>query len=259
MKTGGKQAYFATARISDIIEDPSKADHFYALIEDFLQFDHAVPFKEADHYYERGLRKEDGSTNKGAFGRAVRNIPDEEYDLILAAGFAHVLGGRDRERPAPDPAEEARLGFGDNPQMPYEVDSIDRGIVAQVLQRPFRDRAFSVAIKAAYQDTCGVTGLKLINGGGRSEVQAAHIRPVADRGPDSVRNGLALSGTVHWMFDRGLISVDDDYTLLIASGGVPDTVTRLINPERRLLVPTRAEERPHSQFLQYHREKVFKG
>jgi putative restriction endonuclease len=70
---------------------------------------------------------------------------------------------------------------------------------------------------------------------------------------------MALSGTVHWMFDRGLISVDDDYTLLIASGGVPDTVTRLINPERRLLVPTRVEERPHSQFLQYHREKVFKG
>jgi putative restriction endonuclease len=171
----------------------------------------------------------------------------------------HALGKRDRERPAPDPAEEARLGLGDNPQMPYEVDSIDRRIVSQVVQRPFRDRAFSVAIKAAYQDTCAVTGLKLINGGGRSEVQAAHIRPVADRGPDSVRNGLALSGTVHWMFDRGLISVDDDYSMLIANGGVPETISRLMNPERRLLVPSRPDERPHSQFLQYHREKVFKG
>ncbi|MBP1870720.1 HNH endonuclease [Ensifer adhaerens] len=259
MKTGGRQAYFATARIADIIEDPSKPDHFYALMEDFLPFDHAVPFKEADHYYESGLRKEDGSTNKGAFGRAVRNIPDVEYDLILAAGFAHVLGKRDRERPTPDPAEEASVGFGENPQMPYGADSIDRRIVTQVLQRPFRDRAFSAAIKAAYHDTCAVTGIKLINGGGRSEVQAAHIRPVAHGGPDSVRNGLALSGTVHWMFDRGLISVDDDYSLLIAGGGVPDTITRLINSERRLLVPTRGDERPHSQFLQYHREYMFKG
>ncbi|MGO7465152.1 restriction endonuclease, partial [Rhizobium ruizarguesonis] len=76
MKTGGKQAYFATARITDIIEDPSRADHFYALIDDFLPFEHAVPFKEADHYYESGLRKDDGSTNKGAFGSAVRNISD---------------------------------------------------------------------------------------------------------------------------------------------------------------------------------------
>lgn len=150
MKTGGKQAYFATGRITDIIVDPSRDDHFYALIDDFLPFDHAVPFKDVDHYYESGLRKVDGSTTTGAFWRAVRNISDEEYDLILAAGFAHVLGKRDRERPAPDPAEEARLGLRDNPQMPYEVDSIDRRIVSQVVQRPFRDREFSVAIKAAY-------------------------------------------------------------------------------------------------------------
>lgn len=259
MKSGGKQAYFATARIVSIIPDPATPDHFYALIEDFLPFDQAVPFKEADHYYESGLRKEDGSTNKGAFGRAVRNVPDAEYDLILTAGFAHVLGHRNRERPTPDPAEETRVGFADNPQAPFEVDGVDRRIISQVVNRPFRDRAFAAAIKTAYHDTCAVTGIKLINGGGRSEVQAAHIRPVADGGPDSVRNGLALSGTVHWMFDRGLISVDDDYSLLIASGGVPDTVTRLINQERRLLVPSRSDERPHWQFLQYHRERVFKG
>lgn len=69
----------------------------------------------------------------------------------------------------------------------------------------------------------------------------------------------ALSGTVHWMFNRGLISVDDDYSLLFANGGVPDTITRLVNPEQRLLVPSRPDERPHSEFLQYHREKMFKG
>lgn len=45
MKTGGRQAYFATARIIDITEDPSKTDHFYALVDDFLPFDHAVFFK----------------------------------------------------------------------------------------------------------------------------------------------------------------------------------------------------------------------
>jgi putative restriction endonuclease len=143
--------------------------------------------------------------------------------------------------------------------MPFETVDVDRQIVTQVVQRPFRDRAFSAAIKSAYQDTCAVTGLKLINGGGCSEVQAAHIRPAAQGGPDSIRNGMALSATVQWMFDRGLIAVDDNYSLPVASGGLPDTVTRLRNSERRLLVPARADERPHSQFLQYHREKVFKG
>jgi len=55
-----------------------------------------------------------------------------------------------------------------------------------------------------------MSGLMLRNGGGRPEVQTAHIRPVESRGSDSVRKGLALSGTLHWMFDRGLISVADD-------------------------------------------------
>lgn len=89
-------------------------------------------------------------------------------------------------------------------------------------------------------------------------MQAAHIRPVADGG-DSVRNGLALSATVHWMSIAARSSVDDDYSLLIASGGVPNTVTGLINPERYLLVRARADERPHSQFLQHHRNEAFKG
>ncbi len=31
------------------------------------------------------------------------------------------------------------------------------------------------------------------------------VRLVEANGPDIVRNGLALSGTAHWIFDRGLI------------------------------------------------------
>ena len=61
------------------------------------------------------------------------------------------------------------------------------------------------------------------------------------------------------MFDRGLLSLDDDLTILMANGRVPDTVDRLINPERRLREPLRPELRPHRQFLRFHRETIFKG
>lgn len=258
---GGRQAYFATARLTRIIPDPSQPDHFYALVADYLEFDRPVPFKDGDFYYEAALQKEDRSTNKGAFGRAVRNLLDSEYDLILQAGFAHVLGQKERLRLSPDVPEQPQplIGFGEEAQAAFEPEFQIRDMVTAISQRPFRDRAFSAAIKAAYHDTCAITGLKIINGGGRSEVQAAHIRPVAQDGPDSVRNGIALSGTIHWMFDRGLISVDDDYSVLTAGQAVPDTVFRLINRDRKLLLPTRADYRPHYQFLQYHREVVFKG
>lgn len=104
-----------------------------------------------------------------------------------------------------------------------------------------------------------MTGLKIVNGGGRTEVQAAHIRPVAHAGSDSVRNGLALSGTIHWMFDRGLVSIDDDYQILVARKHVPDTALRLLNETQRLLLPERRDLRPHPAYLRYHRDNVFKG
>jgi hypothetical protein len=62
-----------------------------------------------------------------------------------------------------------------------------------------RDANFRYHVCGAYENRCAVTGLAIINGGGRAEVQAAHIWPVAAGGPDVVQNGIALSSTVHWL------------------------------------------------------------
>lgn len=132
-------------------------------------------------------------------------------------------------------------------------------MVERVLSRPVRDAAFTRAVREAYGSTCAMTGLRLTNGRGRPEVQAAHIRPVQHRGPDSVRNGLALSGTFHWLFDRGLIGVGPppDYEILVTRKGLPDGALRMINPERRLRVATSPTLRPAPVFLEFHRSEVF--
>ncbi len=114
-------------------------------------------------------------------------------------------------------------------------------------------RPFAASVKTAYAETCAFTGLRIINGGGRAEVQAAHIRPVASGGSDSVRNGLALSGTLHWMFDRGLISVDEDYSILFAEGHLPAAIKRLFREDGKVAVPLRPEARPHPIYLRFHR------
>ena len=101
----------------------------------------------------------------------------------------------------------------------------DRHIIERLSRRPFRDRVFYTGIKRAYDNTCAISGLRIINGGGRAEAQAAHIRPVHANGPDSLRNGIALSSTFHWMFDCGLISINDDYSLLLKRNAVPGNAT----------------------------------
>lgn len=239
----GRRAYFAVAELVRIEPDPVRPDHFYAHLRNFLEFDRAVPFQEGGQYYESALRKEDGSTNKGAFGRSVRVIPREEFERILQVGLSAPLAPWEQADRIAEPVPE------------YEI----RPIIQQVVSRKFRDVAFRRHVRNAYANTCAVTGLRLINGGGRPEVQAAHIRPVEHDGPDTVRNGIALTGTAHWLFDRGLISFDNDYRILLSPHGVPDDLDKLIRPERRLLLPDHPEWRPHATYLAWHRAERFKA
>lgn len=239
---GGRQAYFAIAQVAKITPDLKQRTHYYAQMTGFLEFDQSVPFRDKSRYYEAGLRKSDGSTNRGSFGRSVRTISDSEFAAIVQTGLS-----------APLATWEHTDRVAETPE-PYE-----RPIVEHISHRPFRDAAFRRHICSLYDNTCAVTGLRLINGGGRPEVQAAHIRAVEHDGPDTVRNGIALTGTAHWLFDRGLISVADDYSLLVSSQGLPESLERLISPDRKLRIPDQGALRPHPAYLAWHRDNRFKG
>jgi putative restriction endonuclease len=244
---GGRQAYFATARVDEIVEDRNRADHYYAKISGYLSFDQPVPYLEGDMYYESALRKSDGSTNRGAFRRAVRLVPETEFDRILKAAFATELVQSQNSH------ESTSTGLEE------PAHSFERPMIELTISRPFRDQAFMHAVRTAYDNRCALTGLSLINGGGRPEVQAAHIKSVAEKGPDSIRNGLALSSTFHWLFDRGLISVDENHHILTAKNGIPDQIRGLLNAGGKIISPKNQSYWPHPYYLRFHREHTFKG
>lgn len=247
---GGRQVYFAVARPQSITQDPADPNLFYCHVTGYLDFDRAVKFRDGEVYRESLLQRDDGGTNKGAFGRSVRIVPDEEFEDILAAGFS--------TSPI-DFAVHGDAAAATMPGLAEDMAPFERRMIELTITRPFRDVAFRRTVRAAYDNRCAVTGLRLINGGGRPEVQAAHIQAVEDRGPDSVRNGLALSGTIHWLFDRGLIAVADDMRILKAKGHVPYEVERLINASGYINPPPDPNQRPHPAFLSFHRENRFKG
>lgn len=240
---GGRQCYFAAARVDKIDADTSRVNHYYAHITDYLEFSTPVPFKIGEEFPEMGLRKADGSTNKGRFGRAVRLISTEEFLNISKLGFADTNK---------TPEVEGDWQFAEDPPQ-YKTDRR-----RQITQRPFRDVAFTRTIQKAYNNTCAMTGLKIINGGGRCEIEAAHIKPVENNGPDSPRNGIALSRTIHWMFDRHFLSISDSGEILIAKKHVPEPILRLLHPDGKIRFPSSPLWRPHPIFLEYHRQ-LFKG
>jgi putative restriction endonuclease len=131
---------------------------------------------------------------------------------------------------------------------------VDRATM--LVSRKVRNRQFRKRVLDAYGCQCALTGMRLINGRGRAEAQAAHIMGVEAGGPDTVSNGIALSGTVHWMFDRGLISLSDQGDILL-SRKINDIqgVEKLIHPDRRGRLPVSPGHQPHPRYLQWHRER----
>lgn len=235
----GRQCYFATAKVTHVKEDPVLKDHYYALVDNYVEFSTPVSFRIGSHYFESGLKKADGTTNKGAFGRAVRNITDEEYQAIVSAGLGKA------EEEIAQMQEEADIKF-----------DVQRPIIQQIIERPFREAVFSRIVKEEYDMTCAITGISIKNERGKGEIEAAHIKPVKFNGPDSIRNGIALCRTFHWMFDYGLVSVADNSEILIKEI-VPDRVRQLINSDGRIRIPSNRNAVPHPEFLRFHREHIY--
>lgn len=247
------KGYFAVAKVQEIIPDPRKQDMFLAVIEPgtYLDFGDSVSFREENSVIESGLLNDQGKISERAQA-AVRTLSAEDFARIVERGL-----GRDEDI-LPRVGDTMQLPGFQDAQAPFQhMPARER--VNQLTNRAVRDRNFRKNVLRAYGERCAITGLRLINGGGRAEVEAAHIRPVEHDGPDIVSNGLALSGTAHWMFDRGLVGLADDLTILVSrQSNDIEAVTSMINSSGKILVPGRLANRPRTEFVTWHRENCFK-
>lgn len=252
-KIAGTRGYFAIARVQEVVPDPSAPSMYLAIIEpgSYLDFARPVPFSGTDGVIERGILNQDGRIS-GRAQSAVRPISAGDFNRILERGLDE--GNAVLPRIGED---DASSGLAE-PQQTY-ASELERPHLSSIVLRVVRDRVFRRVVLNAYGERCALTGLKLINGGGRAEVAAAHIRPVEANGPDIVSNGLALSGTAHWMFDRGLISLSDDLSILVSrQANDPDSIRSFVNRTGKALAPARDYDRPHPHFLAWHRDHCFK-
>ena len=87
----------------------------------------------------------------------------------------------------------------------------------------------------------------------------AHVRPVEHGGPDIASSGIAMLRAAHWMLDRGLIGLGDDFEILVScQGNDPRAASSLINEDKRLILPSRPTGIPGKEFTVWHREHCFK-
>lgn len=231
--TGGRQGFTSLAYLTDVWPDPDDETHSFVGLRYYFEFLRVVPLART-------------SLSPRSMQNAVRTVAMDEAEQVVREGLSEA------NWTAPQ-----RQGFIDIDDLVGLEHRETRQVISDM---KVRDAAFRYrVVEVAYAGRCALTGLRVTNGLGRAEVDAAHIRPVVAEGPDSVRNGIALSKTMHWAFDRGLVSLADDGKILTVARGLEDAFHRLLLPAGRAALPGPADQRPHHAFLSWHREHVFKG
>lgn len=252
-KIADTKGYFAVAKVRRVIPDQGAPGMYVALIEpeSYLDFANPVPFKGPTGLIEHGILNEHEKIS-GRAQSAVRPLSSQDFRRIVELGLQENAPLLPRVGDFVPPSELAEE------QAPF-VFEVEHERARFAVSRIVRDRVFRQVVLRAYDRRCVITGLRLINGSGRAEVAAAHIRPVDAGGPDIVNNGIALSGTAHWMFDRGLISLSNELEILVSrQANDQDAIRALINDSGRALPPSRLSDRPHPHFLEWHRQHCFK-
>ncbi|NUM33757.1 MAG: HNH endonuclease, partial [Candidatus Brocadiae bacterium] len=76
---------------------------------------------------------------------------------------------------------------------------------------------------------------------------------------DTISNGLALCPNLHRAFDRGLISIDDRYQVMVSTKfiEVPSSFSLKQFTGKTIIGPLDAHHQPSLKNLRWHRENTF--
>ena len=78
-----------------------------------------------------------------------------------------------------------------------------------------RSAVFGERVRAEYDRRCCVTGILIATPTALYKVESAHVVPLNKGGSNDIRNGITLTQTIHWAFDRGLFGILPNRTIYI--------------------------------------------
>lgn len=132
----------------------------------------------------------------------------------------------------------------------YQVEVYNRGTV------------FRREIVKIYNETCCISGLRASATFTITMVDACHIVPFATNFDNSLTNGIALCPNLHRAFDRGLITVNDDYRVVLSTAfsenaDSPFSFKRIEG--QQLTLPVDRKFHPSLEAFAWHRKNTFKS
>jgi putative restriction endonuclease len=262
----GRMSYVGWARITDPPVPTRRTEQGQLWSVQYVgaayAFDRPVPREYLNDPLEGWQRDlpSGRARNVRMVGRAVRPLELADLQVILELGYGGELRTEVVEQPYPEAGQHAVVDDA--------VQERTRKLV-EVIQR---DARFRDTILTNYAFQCAISGFTI----GRASptrlhglLEAAHIRPVSEAGSDSVSNGLALTPTLHRLFDGGFFTLNyrDDRLVVEVSSQLEPTMIESADgsfrmPLRNELPLTLPQDRanwPSATQLRYHRSHAFRG
>lgn len=118
----------------------------------------------------------------------------------------------------------------------------------------FNAVSFRDFIMVGYDNLCAVTGT-VMKYESYMNLEAAHIKPKSHGGLYLPNNGLALCRDMHWAFDKGFFTLDDDLKIVVH----PKITSEYLNSfnGKQIRVPSNQFFIPDLDNVRYHRESVY--
>lgn len=115
--------------------------------------------------------------------------------------------------------------------------------------------AFKALVTQAYDKKCAISGEKTL-----PVLEAAHIQPFSQAGPNSLGNGLLLRSDLHKLFDRHYLTIDADNLTIHVSSRIREEFQNgkeYYKYDRQPLqvLPKSRQDYPAKQYLQHHNQQ----
>lgn len=143
-------------------------------------------------------------------------------------------------------------------EVPVAIDdTVTRRIVTteeETMAALFNAATFRDFVMTGYGNLCAITGT-VIRYESYMNLEAAHIKPRSHGGLYLPNNGLALCRDLHWAFDKGFFTLNDNYEVVVHPATTSDYLRSFAG--HRIRIPENPFFAPSLANIHYHNDAVY--
>jgi putative restriction endonuclease len=145
-------------------------------------------------------------------------------------------------------------------QVDYKKEIIDLLEQKDEEEIYLRGSLFKREIPKIYNNTCCISGMRIDSEISVSMIDACHVVPFSKSFNDTISNGIALCPNLHRAYDRGLISIDQNYKVVVSKNFKElDSIYSIKKFDgQKILLPRDERYYPLRSNIEWHKKNVFR-